>query len=234
MNVEEKLIPIYYLGQRYDVPAGLTIMTALEWLGYVYTHGCGCRGGACGACSTMYRVGGDYKLHAGLACQTMVVPGMTLVQIPYYPRPVTKYSIDEKITDPSQVLLRLFPAIQKCVGCGACARACPQNLRPIDYVAAALRGQWQAAADLSFDCLMCGLCAARCTGELVPHSIAMFVRRYYAKLVRIKPQYLVDRSNEIKSGKFVPGVKQLATTSLEELRRLYDARSFENVDGNKH
>ncbi|MDL2226063.1 4Fe-4S dicluster domain-containing protein [Deltaproteobacteria bacterium OttesenSCG-928-M10] len=232
--MEEKLIPIYYLGQRYDVPAGLTIMTALEWLGFVYTHGCGCRGGACGACATMYRVGGDYKLHGGLACQTMAVPGMTLVQIPYFPRPVTKYSIDEKITDPSQVLLSLFPAIQKCVGCGACARACPQNLRPIDYVAAALRGQWQEAADLSFDCLMCGLCAARCTGELVPHSIAMFVRRYYAKLVRIKPKYLVDRSNEIKSGKFAPGMKQMAETSIEELRRLYDARNFENVDGNKH
>jgi formate hydrogenlyase subunit 6/NADH:ubiquinone oxidoreductase subunit I len=232
--MEEKLIPIFYLGRRYEVPAGLTIMTAMEWLGYKYTHGCGCRGGACGACSTIYRVGADPKLLTGLACQTMVGPGMTLVQIPYYPRKITTYSIDEKITDPGQTLLALFPEIKKCVGCGACARACPQELRPIDYISAALRGQWQEAADLSFDCLMCGLCASRCTGELVPHSIAIFVRRYYAKLVRVKPQYLVDRSDEIRSGKYVSGVGDLASKSIEELRKLYDGRSFENVDGNKH
>jgi formate hydrogenlyase subunit 6/NADH:ubiquinone oxidoreductase subunit I len=232
--MDEKLISIYYLGQRYDVPVGLTIMTAMEWLGYKYTHGCGCRGGACGACSTMYRVAGESKLKAGLACQTMVVQGMTLVQIPYYPRPVTKYRIDESITDPSEVLLSVFPEIKKCVGCGACARACPQELRPIDYIAAALRGAWQESAELSFDCLMCGLCAARCTGELVPHSIAIFVRRYYSKLVRIKPQYLVNRSDEIKSGKFEAEVNELASKTIEQLRQLYDARSFENVDANKH
>jgi formate hydrogenlyase subunit 6/NADH:ubiquinone oxidoreductase subunit I len=232
--MEEKLIPVFYLGQRYEVPSGLTIMTAMEWLGYKYTHGCGCRGGACGACATMYRVAGDFRLRAGLACQTMVEPGMAFAQIPYYPRPVTKYAIDERITDPSSALLAFFPEIKKCVGCGACARACPQNLRPIDYVSAALMGRWQEAAELSFDCLMCGLCASRCTGELVPHQIAIFVRRVFAKLVRIKPRYLIDRNADIRAGKLQAEVKELGEKSIEELRRIYDARNFENVDANKH
>lgn len=231
--MEEKLIPIYLMGKRYEVPAGLTIMTATEWIGYKYIRGCGCRGGACGACSTVYRISGDYKLRFGLACQTMVQPEMHIAQIPYYPRVGTPYMIDEKLDDPGKALLAIFPEIKKCVGCAACAKACPMELRPIDYVAAALRGDWKGVAELSFDCLMCGLCASRCTGELVPHSIAMFVRRYYAKLVRIKPEGLVNRTNEIRSGKYVTGVKKLGVKSVAELTKLYDARKFENVDANK-
>jgi hypothetical protein len=43
-NIEE-LIPIYVMGKRYEVPAGLTIMKALEYSGYQLKRGCGCRGG---------------------------------------------------------------------------------------------------------------------------------------------------------------------------------------------
>jgi len=32
----------------------------------------------------------------------------------------------------------------------------------IDIMAAAMRGDIANAADLSFDCIMCGLCATRC------------------------------------------------------------------------
>ena len=232
--MDEQLISIYVMGKRYEVPSNLTIMTAMEWIGYKYIRGCGCRGGACGACATVFRLPGDYKLKFGLACQTMVVPSMHLVQTPFFPNPKKQYFIDsEKLGDPAKALLAIFPEITKCVGCGACAKACPMELRPIDYVAAALRGDWEKAAQLSFDCVMCGLCASRCTGELVPHNIALFIRRYFAKIVRIKPETLVTRNEEILQGKWDAPVQGLLEKDEAELRQLYDARKFEIADGNK-
>ena len=83
--VDVKMIPIFVMGKKYDVPDSLTIMKAMEYAGYQYIRGCGCRGGVCGACSTVYRKPGDYKIYTGLACQTVVEPGMYLTQIPFYP-----------------------------------------------------------------------------------------------------------------------------------------------------
>ena len=71
-----KMIPIFIMGKRYEVPEGLTILKALEYAGYRLTRGCGCRAGICGACVTVYRLADDYRLRFGLACQTTVEPNM--------------------------------------------------------------------------------------------------------------------------------------------------------------
>lgn len=226
--MEEKLVDINVMGKLYQVPEGLTIMTAMEWIGYKFTRGCGCRGGFCGACGTFYRLPGNYKLQVGLACSTKIIPSMYLTQIPYFPSQKALYDLDE-IENPVKALLELYPEIKKCVGCGACVKACPQNLRPIDYIAAALRGDWKEAAELSFDCIMCGLCASRCTGELVPYNIALFVRRYFSKSVRPKPKHIIDRNKEIREGMFDEAVKALAGLSEEELKKKYDLREFEKL-----
>ena len=59
-----KMIPIYIMGKQYEVPDSLTIMKAIEYAGYKYIRGCGCRGGVCGACATVYRKPGEYKIRA--------------------------------------------------------------------------------------------------------------------------------------------------------------------------
>ena len=82
---DRPMVPIYIMGKKYMVPAGLTIMKALEYSGYRYVRGCGCRGGFCGACGTVYRFRGDYKLLSGLACQTEVKDDMYMVHIPFFP-----------------------------------------------------------------------------------------------------------------------------------------------------
>jgi hypothetical protein len=69
---ESDMVTIYIMGKSYEVPSNLTIMKAMEYAGYRLIRGCGCRGGFCGACGTVYRTKGDYKLKAGLACQTVV------------------------------------------------------------------------------------------------------------------------------------------------------------------
>ena len=79
------MVDIFIMGKKYEVPKGLTIQKALEYAGMRLLRGCGCRGGFCGACGTVYRTEGDYKLKVALACQTVVEDGMYLTQIPFYP-----------------------------------------------------------------------------------------------------------------------------------------------------
>ena len=43
-----KTIPVYVMGKKYEVPETLTIMKAMEYAGYQFIRGCGCRGGVCG------------------------------------------------------------------------------------------------------------------------------------------------------------------------------------------
>ncbi len=76
------LVPVYIRGKRYEVPASLTIQKAMEYAGYQLVRGCGCRGGVCGACGTVYRFPDSYRVEVGLACQTVVQPNMYLTQIP--------------------------------------------------------------------------------------------------------------------------------------------------------
>ncbi|MCL6635341.1 MAG: 4Fe-4S ferredoxin, partial [Peptococcaceae bacterium] len=85
------------------------------------------------------------------------------------------------------------------------------------------------AAELSFDCIMCGLCAARCPAQLVPYNIAIFVRRYYSKHMRPKPQHLKDRVAEIRAGLYDQALAELAAAGEEELKKLYLEREFEKL-----
>ena len=64
----EKTVNIFLFGKKYEVPAELTIMTAMEYAGYQLVRGCGCRNGFCGACATFYRIKGERDLHACIAC----------------------------------------------------------------------------------------------------------------------------------------------------------------------
>lgn len=224
----EELVPIFVMGKRYEVPEGMTIMSAMEWIGYRFIRGCGCRGGFCGACATVYRLPGDFKLRVGLACQTTVTPSMAMTQIPFYPAQKAKYDLD-KIDDPYKALMKLYPEITRCLGCNTCTKVCPQNLQPMNYIAAARRGDWKQAAELSFDCIMCGLCASRCPAEIVPYNIAMFVRRYFSKYERRKPDHLKKRTAEIRQGKYDQALNDLVDMDEAELRKMYEERDFEKL-----
>lgn len=225
-----QMIPIYILGRRYDVPEELTIMKALEWAGYQLVRGCGCRGGFCGACGTVYRVPGDYRLRVGLACQTPIEPNMYLTELPFFPANKARYNLSATDgTDPVRQLLGVYPEVTRCMGCNSCTKICPQKLRPIDYMAAALRGDFAMAAELSFDCIMCGLCAARCPAELVPYNIAIYVRRFYAQKFRPVPESLRVRVSEIREGKYDEELARIAAMSEQELRKLYAERDFEKL-----
>jgi len=222
----EELVPVFIMGKRYEVPSSLTIQKALEYAGYQLIRGCGCRGGICGACGTVYRFPGSYKIEVGLACQTMVQPNMYLAQIPFFPATKSVYEI-EKIKPTIETLMKLYPELLRCLQCNTCTKSCPMELEVMDYMAAAMRGDVSRLAELSFDCVMCGLCTSRCPAEICQYNIAILGRRLYAKYIVPRAEHLASMVQEIEGGKFDPMLKELMKADEETLKKLYTARENE-------
>jgi succinate dehydrogenase/fumarate reductase-like Fe-S protein len=226
MDEQAQMIPIYIMGKRYDVPASLTIMKAMEWAGYSLVRGVGCRGGFCGACGTVYRIKDDPKLYFGLACQTVVRSEMYLAQIPFFPVKRASYDIT-RLKPEAATLFRLYPETLRCLGCGTCTKACPQELDVKGYMAAAMRGDIAAVANLSFDCIMCGLCSARCPAEEPQYNIAILSRRLYGRYLAARSKHLENRVSAIQAGEYDAELNHMKAMSLSELKQLYKERDIE-------
>ena len=223
------LIPVYIMGKQYMVPPTLTIMKAMEYAGYTLIRGVGCRGGFCGACGTAYRVMGDPKLYFGLACQTVVQPGMYLAQIPFFPAQRATYDITQ-LEPTATTLFTTYPELLRCLGCGACTKACPQEIDVRMYMAAGMKGDIAKMADLSFDCIMCGLCAVRCPAEEAQYNIAILARRLYGRYLAPRSKHLRERLGEIKAGGFDAQLAELKQLDREELVARYQARDIEPAE----
>jgi formate hydrogenlyase subunit 6/NADH:ubiquinone oxidoreductase subunit I len=215
-----RMINIYIMGKKCQVPETLTILKAIEYSGYQFIRGCGCRGGICGACGTVYRTAGDYQLKSGLACQTVVEPEMYLTQIPFYPANKAVYDIEE-LEPTADTLIEHYPELLRCMGCNACSKVCPQDLEVMEYMSAAMKGELERVAELSFECLMCGLCASRCPGENVQYNIGILARRLYARHLRPKAPDLAARVEEVENGKYDEDLKSLINADDEEIERRY-------------
>ena len=226
MSENEALIPIYIMGKQYMVPPSLTIQKAMEYSGYKLLRGCGCRAGFCGACATVYRIAGDYRLKIGLACATMVQPDMYLTQIPFFPAERKTYELD-KISATAEALFSIYPEVLRCLQCGTCTKSCPQEIDVRAYMAAAMRGDIAAVADKSFDCIMCGLCAARCPAEEVQYNIGILCRRLYGRYIAPRAQHLAQRVEEIDAGNYDAELAELKTMKKEDLAQRYNTRDIE-------
>lgn len=225
----DNMISIYLFGKKYEVPAGLTIMTAMEYAGYELLRGCGCRNGFCGACATIYRIKGQQELHACLACQTEVQEGMYVATLPFFPLVKQIYNIEE-IKPTEQIMMQLYPEIYSCVGCNACTKACTQELSVMQYIAYAQRGEYEKCAELSFDCVMCGVCSSRCPAGISHPQVAMLARRLNGKYIAPECGHLADRVKEINEGAFDEQIANLIAKSVgnvDEVKNLYNNREIE-------
>jgi succinate dehydrogenase/fumarate reductase-like Fe-S protein len=224
-----KLIPVYVMGKKYMLPETLTIQKAIEYAGYQYIRACGCRGGICGACPTVWRVAGDYKIHFGLACQTVIEENMVLAQLPFFPANRATYKLSE-LQATADTLVALYPEILKCVGCNTCTRACPMEIDVMGYINAAMRGDVAKTARLSFDCIQCGLCAARCPAQIAHYHVAQLCRRLYGRVVAKNATHLAHRVEEIEAGKYVACMDEVSKLTPDELKKLYVAREAEPLN----
>ncbi len=170
---------LYILGNAYTVPAGFTIMTCMEYAGFTLTRGCGCRGGTCGACAVVYRVGNE-AWQAGLACQTLTQDHMVFMFLPYLQGQEGLYDAN---TTPCtlEAIEAVFPALARCSHCNTCSKSCPLGLNVLAYVHALCKGNFEKVRTLSFECIQCGMCAVRCPQGLTPFAMALMVRRLLSK-----------------------------------------------------
>jgi len=221
-----KMIPIFIMGKRFEVPETLTIMKAMEYAGFKFIRGCGCRGGICGACATVYRKAGDYKLLSGLACQTVVEPNMYLAQIPFYPANRATFDFSQMTPAPEEIF-KLYPEIFRCVACNSCTKVCPMDVDVMDVIANLKRGDITRAAELSFSCIQCGLCASRCMGELPQYHIAQLARRIYGSLIAPRAKHLEEAVKTIASGKYEDCVRELMNLDEATLRKIYQEQEME-------
>ncbi len=226
MAEQKEMATIYIFGKKYDVPAELTIMNAMEYAGYQLKRGCGCRNGFCGACATIYRIEGDNTLMTGLACSTKVQNGMFIATLPFFPLVKQTYDIN-KLKPEQAVMMQLYPEIYSCVGCNACTRACTQELNVMQYIAYAQRGDFAKCAELSFDCVMCGCCSSRCPAGISHPQVAELARRLNGKYIQPLCQHLMDRVKEIEEGKCEGDIQKMMKLSVSKIKELYNNRDIE-------
>jgi Fe-S oxidoreductase len=223
---DENMVQIYIMGKAYRVPAGVTIMDAMEYAGYRFVRGAGCRSGFCGACGTVYRKEDEDRLSFALSCQEMVAEGMHLTQLPFTPAPRAAYTLDELEAD-QNVLLQFYPAIARCVSCNTCTKACPQEIEVMDYIQAALRGDIAQVASISFDCIQCGLCAMRCPADIKHYHVAQMARRLHGVTASPEPEHLRERMRQQEDGDLDRELDEVMSLSVEDLKRRYADRVIE-------
>lgn len=230
MTEQQPLITMHLMGKSYAVPTGLTIMAAIEYAGYKLVRGSGCRAGFCGACPTIYRQGDNHRLFTALACQTLITDGMCLVQVPFVPIASRPYRLEELTATPA-VLLQAYPEIAGCVACNTCTRACPQGIAVMDYIQAALRGDIEQVALLSFDCISCGICSSRCPADIKHYPVGQLARRIYGKYITPATPHLATRVAALEAGDYAAELDALMGLPIADLKARYEQRSFETVAG---
>ncbi len=217
---------VFIMGKSYNVPAGLTIMKAIEYAGYRFIRSCGCRAGFCGACSTVYRLEDEQKLGFDLACQKLVEDKMYLVQLPFVPAAKAEYNL-EKLKPDESILLTIYPEIARCVSCNTCTKSCPQDIEVMKYIQMAIRGDIEKCAEISFDCIQCSLCAMRCPADIKHYHVSQLARRLRGKYIDTRSKNLAKRLKEIENKKYDSEIEKLMKKDKKDIMKIYTNRTIE-------
>lgn len=222
----QKMANVYFDGKHYVVPDDLTIMTAMEYAGIKLVKGVGCRHGFCGACATIYRIKGENKPHFVLSCQTKVEDEMHVASLPFFPLNRRDYDINdfEQNTD---AMMKIFPEIFACIGCGACSKSCTRGLNVMQYIAYAKRGDFEKCAQESFDCTACGICSVRCPANISHNLVGLLARRITGKFIQPEAKHNTECACAIEKGEFDAPMAEIMGKSMDELKEMYDNRDFE-------
>ena len=96
----------------------------------------------------------------------------------------------------------------------------------MDYIQALKRGDIARAADISFDCIRCGLCALRCPAEIVQYNAATLAQRLYGRYLNKKSPEMEERIVEVENGKYEKDLDELVEMPREKLSKRYYEREI--------
>ncbi len=220
----EHLIAIHLFGDRYEVPNGLTVIEAMEYVGLREKHDHGCHSGVCGRCAVWCRMGEHGKKFACFACQTRAVDGMHITAIPEQTMQTCPYRLEQLTTTPDTIR-SLYPEIDACIHCGRCTAVCPKGLAVEKYVAYAKCGDFEGCAQASIACVMCGACAAECPVGILQLQIALLSRRLCGRDTLKTCDRLATRVSQIEHGDFAVSFDELLQTTDEPLSDINSAKN---------
>jgi ferredoxin len=209
-------------GAWHAVPEGLTVLQALWYAGIPTIKGAGCLGGACGACTTTYRLPDDPAGHTGLGCQVTVREGMSVTLYPIEPPDKPRYRMAE-LDDPAEALFTIYPETRRCTLCDACTAVCPQDIPVRQTVRQMMNKDFEAVAPAFDECVMCGLCSVVCEVGIAPNLLGLYARKAVAR-ERPGPPELARRMEEVKDGRYAAEWEALlAGTEADRAARCRDA-----------
>ena len=95
------------------------------------------------------------------------------------------------------------------------------------YIQRAVRGDIEKCAEISFDCIQCGLCAMRCPADIKHYHLAQLARRLRGKYIDTRSKNLLKRVKEIEQRKYDEEIVKLMKMASKEIRTLYMNRKIE-------
>ncbi len=192
-------VSIEFMGKPYRVSKDLSLLGALIEIGWDSSKGLGCMGGCCGACAALYRLAGETRVQAGLACRTPATDGISFTLAGQYYSPKPDYDVSE-ISDPKQALFDLYPEVTTCRNCDMCPQVCPQGINPMKGMWYAAFGDFATVAEMFKGCVQCGLCARVCSVGIRPYLVAVYASRIQGARLMDPPPALMERLAQIESG----------------------------------
>jgi formate hydrogenlyase subunit 6/NADH:ubiquinone oxidoreductase subunit I len=205
--MEPNHINIVIRDKSFSVPQGMNAIQAFWYCGIELTHGIGCLGGVCGACTMTYKIDNG-PVKTALACQTMIAEGMNFnLYQPEFKRSVHYKTKLNPLNVNQEINLKAhfnetLSSTRRCVTCGACSMVCPQEIDAMKGVKEAINGNFKTVSDLFLNCVMCGLCASVCEVNVMPHLVGLYSRKVNALFLIPKNLQLQARIEEIKSGRY--------------------------------
>jgi heterodisulfide reductase subunit C len=97
----------------------------------------------------------------------------------------------------------------------------------MQYIAHAQRGEYDKCAEMSFDCVMCGICSSRCPAGISHPQVAMLARRLNGKYLAPESVHLAQRVKEIEDGLCTEAIETLMAKPVSEIKELYNNRDIE-------
>ena len=95
------------------------------------------------------------------------------------------------------------------------------------YIQMAIRGDIAQCAEISFDCIQCGMCAMRCPADIKHYHVSQLARRLRGKYLETRSKNLKKRLDEIDKNIYDKEMTELMNMEKKDIMKRYINRTIE-------